>query len=363
MQQQPNNIKTKSVRLAICVVLIVAIQCIVRLDGSVEHWFSSGLYPYVSGSLRVCFGWLPFSIGDLFYSCLILFFIVKTMRFLKQLFSRKMTWKRFVGRLFRVVVICCSLYVVFYSFWGLNYYRKGIAYQLKMEKQPYSTAELSQLTKELALKASDYRKKVSPNQYKLDKSELFQKAKQAYDSVEKIYPFLQFKHKSTKASLFGGVGNYLGYTGYYNPFSGEAQVNMQTPPIVLPSVVCHEMAHQLGYATEDEANFVGYLAASHSQDNVFLYAIYLDLYEYAASELYVRDSVQYNATRQSLDTLVRKDIRDIRLFYLTYRTKMRNVTNAIYGQYLKANNQPQGIDTYSDVVSLLIAYRKKYGLI
>jgi hypothetical protein len=33
----------------------------------------------------------------------------------------------------------------------------------------------------------------------------------------------------------------------------------------------------------------------------------------------------------------------------------------LYGNYLKANNQPKGIETYNEVVSWLIAYRKKYG--
>ncbi len=58
------------------------------------------------------------------------------------------------------------------------------------------------------------------------------------------------------------LGNYLGFTGYYNPFTGEAQVNTTVPQFLLPNIALHEMGHQIGYAKEDEANFSAYLAAS-----------------------------------------------------------------------------------------------------
>ncbi len=363
MQKTSVNFKPYWIRLGIVILLVVLVKCVIGYSSSVEGWYATGIYPYVARLLRFLFGWLPFSIGDVFYVLLIVACLVKVFRFLKNLFRRKITWKIFGAKLIKLTTVLSVLYVVFYMFWGWNYYRKGIAYQLQMDKQSYSTQDLLQLTEELAVKASNYRKNISPQQFAIPHKELFQKSIQAYDSVSKTYPFLQYKNKSIKASLFGVVGNYLGYTGYYNPFSGEAQINTVTPPIVLPSVTCHEMAHQLGYATEDEANFVGYLAASHSHDKVFSYSIYLDMYQYAASELFLRDSLQYHQARLSLDTLVRKDIRDIRLYYLPYRTKVRKVVNMIYGQYLKSNNQPQGIDTYSDVISLLMAYKKKYGVI
>jgi hypothetical protein len=78
--------------------------------------------------------------------------------------------------------------------------------------------------------------------------------------------------------LWGWLGNYVGFTGYYNPFTGEAQVNTTVPKFLQPFTASHEVAHQLGYAKEMEANFVGYLAASHSTDTLFRYSVYLDLF-------------------------------------------------------------------------------------
>ena len=49
--------------------------------------------------------------------------------------------------------------------------------------------------------------------------------------------------------------DYLGVSGIYFPFTGEANFNGGTPPVSLPRVMGHEMSHQRGYAREDEANF------------------------------------------------------------------------------------------------------------
>ena len=82
----------------------------------------------------------------------------------------------------------------------------------------------------------------------------------------------------------------MGFTGYYNPFTGEAQVNTTVPKFLLPYITLHEIGHQLGYAKEDEANFSGYLAAVDSHDTLFQYSTYLDLFVYANREVFYFDS-------------------------------------------------------------------------
>jgi hypothetical protein len=63
---------------------------------------------------------------------------------------------------------------------------------------------------------------------------------------------------SIKPSLLTPLLNYIGTSGYYNPFTSEAQMNYQMPVFNRPFVACHEMSHQMGYGAEDEANFVGF---------------------------------------------------------------------------------------------------------
>lgn len=117
--------------------------------------------------------------------------------------------------------------------------------------------------------------------------EIFAQAQAAYlQSTAAGFSFLAYNTKSVKRSMYGRMGNFLGFLGYYNPFTGEAQLNLTMPRFLIPFVTCHEIAHQLGYASESEANFVAYLAAVRSPDTLFRYSTYFDLFNYANKELF-----------------------------------------------------------------------------
>ena len=122
------------------------------------------------------------------------------------------------------------------------------------------------------------------------------------------------------------------------------------------------MGHQLGYAKENEANFVGFLAARSSPDPAFRYSVYLDLFLYSVRELYVRDSALARSFRDSLAPGVREDLRELQRFNRRYANPVEPLIWTLYGRYLRANRQPQGIVTYSEVIAWLIAYGKKNGL-
>ena len=75
----------------------------------------------------------------------------------------------------------------------------------------------------------------------------------------------------------------------------------------------------------------------------------------------MRDSNAARANYKLLDTLVKKDIQTYRKFIIDHKNPIEPFINIIYGKYLEANNQPNGLNTYDEVVGWLIAYRKKYG--
>jgi hypothetical protein len=162
----------------------------------------------------------------------------------------------------------------------------------------------------------------------------------------------------------------MGFSGYYNPFTGEAQVRTDIPRVLIPYIVCHEMAHQLGYASESEANFVGYLAASVSSNPYFRYSVYLDLFSYAQGEEIAilaqqndRTELEYaiKSNRERLDTLVKKDRKEIREFFFKRRNKISPAMSSMYDQYLKLNRQQMGIQSYDEVIGWLLAYFKTYS--
>src|SRR5665811_1952947 len=115
----------------------------------------------------------------------------------------------------------------------------------------------------------------------------------AYRVAAGTHPSLMYRFPSVKFSFYGYLADYMGFSGYYNPFTCEAQVNTTIPSFVQPFTTCHEIGHQLGYAKEEEANFCGFLATKSSTDPAFRYSVYVDLYLYSAGALYVLDSTAY----------------------------------------------------------------------
>lgn len=268
---------------------------------------------------------------------------------------------RFYTGLLKTLRTILWIYLIFNLFWGLNYNRLGIAYQLKLHPAVYTTPELKSLTDSLIIRLNNAKTEtsmgVSP---KPPYTVIFAKAVSAYRIAAKNYPYLSYRNPSIKASLFGKLGDYLGFLGYYNPFTGESQVNVTIPSFLLPYTTCHEIAHQLGYATEDAANFVGYLTALSTPDPAFHYSAYFDLFNYANTELFYRDSAAARANFYKLNSLVRKDERTYRDFFRSYQNPAEPFITDLYSRYLKENNQPEGIETYSRVTAWLIAFQKKF---
>jgi len=166
---------------------------------------------------------------------------------------------------------------------------------------------------------------------------------------------------SIKPSLYSYMGNYLGFQGYYNPFTGEGQVNTTIPVFVQPFVTTHEMAHQIGFAKESEANFVGYLVCRKSPNLFFRYSAYLDMYLYAHGLLYQLDSSRAIQIASGISPLVAKDIRALKQFYQRYKSPLEDWIMVGYDYFLQANQQPQGKRSYGQVTGWLLAWVRKEG--
>jgi hypothetical protein len=353
----------KSWSWVLLIATAIAIKWVSLYPDWVEKNYTYGIYPVISTIQRFLFGWIPFSIGDLFYGFLILVIIIKTFQFFKLLFKKRLTRKYFIAGLQQIIFFFLFLYVVFNLLWGLNYNRKGIESQLGLKVKQYTLADLDTLTTTIQNRLNEYAALVNAAERDSfnKKKNLFTASVEAYGLAAKQYPFLKYSSRSIKPSLFSYAGNYLGFQGYYNPFSGEAQVNTTFLTFLEPYVTAHEMAHQLGYAKENEANFVGFLACRSSTSNLFRYSTYFDIYNYAIGEVNKRDSLLAKEFQKKLHPQVVKDRAELREFYLKHKNKIESAIMWFYGQYLKANNQPAGKLTYNEVVGWLIAYMKKYG--
>lgn len=347
----------------ICLAVLAAgIKLLSFFPTIVERYYSMGIYLFLSRMQRMLFGWLPFSVGDLVYLVVGIWLLVAMVRTIRALVRREIG-RDWVFSFFRgTVFVGLWVYVLFNGLWGLNYDRQGIADQLKLKVHPYSTEELQLLTEMLIRRLNETDSLARLNRPELDHSRsLFNGAIAAYDNLGRDDDRFRYPFPSVKSSLFSYIGLYIGYSGYYNPFTGEAQVNTRQLPFTQPYTACHELGHQLGYARENEANFAGYLSAKFSPDPAFRYSAYFDLWMYATAEMDTRDSGFVMEWVKKLHPAIRQDYRDLRAFNRKYANPLETRVWQLYGGYLRANRQPKGIVTYTEVTAWLIAYARKVG--
>lgn len=355
--------KNKNLWIIVCI-LIVLIKIFSWNRSRVEAFYSSGFYFSFSKILRFLFGWIPFSIGDILYFLAGLWILWKIIKNIILLFKKKATKKAAFRKCLKLLLGFAFIYIVFNIFWGINYDRKGIVYQLNLTHLQYDTSDLKLLQQILLKKVNETKTIVIRNHEPYpSKKELIKGALKSYHEAEKKFPFLHYSNLSVKPSLYGTPGDYLGFTGYYNPFTGEAQINTTVPEFLQPYIATHEMAHQLGYAKENEANFVGYLAAVSSQDTLFHYSTYFDLFMYTSREVFYFDSSSSEKAMSQLIPEVKQDIRELQKFDRAHQSFLEPAINWMYGNYLKLNNQPKGMHSYNAVVGMLVAYYKKFGKI
>jgi len=327
----------------------------------IEKYYSTGLYPWISRISRFFLGWIPFSVGDIVYAAAALYIIVKIIGFFVRWKKRRLNRPLLLRYGRKILQALMIVYISFNWLWGFNYNRLGSAWQMQLKFEKYTTEQLIQLTDTLThrLIAMDA-EAGSRNTYNGPK-QLGDESIKGYDVAASKFSFLAYINRSVKPEILYNGGNYLGFLGYFNPFTSEAQLNTTIPKILLPAVCCHEMAHQLGYASESEANFVGYLACKESKESAFKYSVYYDMFSYAINDLYQRDTSLAIKRIEALPQRIRDERKLVRTFFRGFKNPFRPFIDWMYDKYLKANSQPKGRESYNEVVGWMIAYANKYG--
>ena len=334
--------------------LVIGANWFVNSPERVESLYTKGLYSFTSKVFRAVLGWMPFSMGDIAYVFIILIIILRFLRIFRKKSPEQPIWPKLKRALLKGLVFIVWTWLIFQVLWGFNYYRENVGVQFKLSDKAPSSNELHQLASYLLSETNTYADGRSIKQFNKEKE--LSVISQAYDSMAKQYSFLTYSNPSFKTSLFGVLGNYMGYGGYYNPFSGEAQVNDRLPVFLLPFTSAHEVAHQLGYAKESDANFIGYLASVHSTDSSLKYSASLEMFLYTNAALKKYDSVASKKLYDSLGSIARYDLKIYKSYIQKYQGPIDEFTTRFYTQFLHLNNQPEGMQSYSRVVYWLFNY-------
>lgn len=345
-----------------CNLALALIILIIGLSPSaVQFLYAQGLYNLTSPLQRLISGIFPFAIGDVLYVLLIFWLFINVLAFIKKhknIQIAKRTW--FVAALLQISNLLVLVYIIFKILWGLNYSRPSIAKQLNINNKLYNVKELLSLGNFMIDKANASKSTlIQQKEQVFNIKDLREEAVKAYKITAKQYPELAYKYPSIKPALSSWLISKMGIEGYYNPLSGEANINMQLPNFVLPYTVCHEIAHQIGVAYEDEANLVGYLAAIKSPNTQFNYAAYYTMLRYILFEIRIKSPNDYKILRKRLKPEILADFKTENEFWRKHNNAMFTYMDATFDKFLKLNNQKNGINSYQNIVLWLHNYYQK----
>lgn len=337
-------------------VQIVALQVLSFFPEAVERYYSRGVYPIISGVSRAVTDFVPFSVGDILYGIVIGYFVYRVWKHRRKLRSR---WQE---NLWYVLSAVSIFYFFFNVLWGINYHRVPLSEKLQIDEE-YSVDELLSFTRGLVHTTNVLHQQIAGNDslkviMPYSQEQVFQMNTAGYRNLAERFP--QFCHdgKSVKKSLISLPLTYMGFSGYLNPFTNEAQVNYLLPDYSFPATAAHEMAHQIGYASESEANFVGYLATISNDDPYIQYSGYCLALRYCMAELEYRDEKLFDDVRKTINPGILENFRESREFWERYETFIENGFHLFWDRFLKINQQEEGMESYSRFVDLLVNYSK-----
>lgn len=325
----------------------------------IEKYYYNGLYQVICHVLRPVFGFIPFSVGDLLYTVVIFLLIAGALELIYFVFTEK--FKRVGQLLLRFFIALEIAWIWFYCFWGLNYYRPPAADLLGLNDTSYTIKNVDSVTARLIDSANAYRASLDTFTFHQSNADIYRNAVEAVKKQSGTAPEFRVISPGIKPSWFSYLLNYIGTSGYYNPFTTESQMNYMMPVFDKPFIASHELSHQTGFAREDEADFAGFVAGINADDHLQRYSAYYAGVGEFMRYLRRRDTLAHQQLRLKISPQVMDDFKADSAYWTKYEGNAERMSGIFYDNFLKANNQPHGLRTYNRMILLTMAYyRKKY---
>ena len=354
----------------LCLILFIPLQVIifnlaVRNHQGIENVYSRHIYKGIVFLLRNLFGWIPLPIAQILLFALIVIPIVWIGR---QVIKIKQKRQRFGVFLWNAITLGLAFFSVFYflfmTLWGFNYHRQSVSEIVQINPSNISAKELEDVCEKLIQLTNESRSRFTSDEQQaavvpMSHRQMIEKAVMGYEEITRTYQFLAYKNRSVKPVFFPQLMSMFGIGGIYIPYTGEAIVNMDPPSYLLPATICHEMAHQLGFSPEDEANYISFLVCRASPDPYFQYSGYFMAMRYAMNAIGGANKEAFLRLRNQISKGVMVDIEANKAYWNKFYNPLSTFSSFFYDYFLKANGQVEGIRSYSLMVKLIVGdYRK-----
>ena len=327
----------------------------------IETHYSQKIYPVISAWMGKLNSLTRVSLAECILFVLVILVVVMTFVYLYRLLFRRIRFSAFVGYLLSLCIAGGVLLNLFYIMWGFNYSRPQLSALLSLPVEQRSVDELEEACLRLASEANALRDHVPEDENGVFMLEggyeaYFDKVPNAYARLGIDYPLFARRTYAAKGVISSVGLSYAGISGIFIPHTGEPNVNVDQPALLLPATAAHETAHYLGIAREDEANFISYLACIHSDDPALAYSGTMLALIHCGNKLYAADKDKYSALYATYDEGLVRDIRNNNAYWDSFEGPVEEAATKLNDNYLKFNQQENGVKSYGMMVDLILAY-------
>ncbi len=363
---------------ALLFISVILMLVSLKVNGFAQ-WYATHIYPLLVSVIGRISGFFSFSLCEIFIYILLIWLIYTLVQAIrkKRSLSKKnkedvslpylnmeiedsrksylISWVSGVllgaGFLIFLYVICC----------GINYRRTSFSEESGIIPIEYSAEELKEICVQLTEELNELSDQVLRNEegimvLSVDEGE---QAISAMKSLGEEYESLSGYYPRPKKLIVSELLSYQGLSGIYLPFTVEANYNGDMIPYNMPYTACHELSHLRGFMQEDEANFIAFLACIRDENIDFQYSGYMLGWTYCMNALYRMDDESWQEVRGLLDKTIEKDLLANNEFWDHYEGVVSEVSNQMNDLYLKANGESEGVQSYSRIVELIVAYYNK----
>ncbi len=318
--------------------------------GAVERWYARGLYPHMQSLITSVSNRVPVALFDV---AVVVFAVIAIVTWIHSIrAARRKRSIRPIGRgLMATLTLAALIYLWFIAAWGLSYARQPIETVMAYDASRVTPQNVRALAEYAIAQANRTHAAAHAAGFPaIDATP--QPLVTALQDVERELgrprPTVVARPKH---SLFSPYFRASSVSGMLAPFFLETLINPDLTGPERPSVLAHEWAHLSGYAPEDEASFVGLVAALRAGPAAE-YSAWLELAFTAVSQL---PPVTQKLVLDTLADGPRADERAISERVMANRIEtVDRAAWATYDRMLKSQGVDEGVQSYSRVVELLL---------
>lgn len=365
---KPRRLRLRTLVALLLLPLAMGVQWLsARAPETVEALYSRAVFPPVAAALAWPFSRLPFSVAETGLVCLCGVSVLVLLWIGRALIRARGRRWQILGRAGMVILLVAGIgYVLFLLSWGLNYQRVSLARSTGLPVRPSDRTELSALSADLVDAANRLREGLPEDERGAMRlaggpRAALTRTAPGVAALANRYAWLPRPDVRPKSAWTSPLLARLGIGGFYSPFTAEATVNAEIPPSDLPFSAVHEAAHRLGFAREDEANYLAYLMCRLHPDADFRYSGAFLASRHTQRALASVDRVAARDLEARRSEAVRRDMAAVSAWVARYSGPAMDAFGRANDAYLRSQGQRDGTRSYGRMVDLLLAERRADG--